>query len=179
MQVRLVEFCCTVISFVVTVHFIKLSKHAYTTAFMLPFVYYYTFLSKQFLWEVCFECQDTMPFKIRYTESCQIIQGWRELQLGMFFRMVYWLCSLECPMAHMWSTDRPQTCKSGCHLLLVDPSDTIFMMDVGFIAMMEFPYMNYWIRRSLTLWINMLISSVVPTAETANRTGVCNDSLSL
>ena len=45
-----------------------LSKHAYTTAFMLPFVYNYTFLSKQFLLEVCFEYED-MPFKIRATET--------------------------------------------------------------------------------------------------------------
>jgi len=46
-----------------------LSKHAHTTAFMLPFVYNYTFLSKQFLLEVCFEYEDIMPFKIRDTEA--------------------------------------------------------------------------------------------------------------
>jgi hypothetical protein len=62
-----------------------LSKHAYTTAFMLPFVYNYTFLSQQFLLEVCFDLEDIMPFKI----ICHIIQGWRELQVVLFFRMVY------------------------------------------------------------------------------------------
>ena len=72
MQVRLVEFCCTVISFVVQVHFIKLSKHVYATAFLLPFVYNYTFLSQHFLLELCFECED-MPFKIRDTETFAIL----------------------------------------------------------------------------------------------------------
>jgi len=46
-----------------------LSKHAYATASMLLFVYNYTFLSQQFLLEVCFECEDIMPFKIRNTET--------------------------------------------------------------------------------------------------------------
>jgi len=68
-QVRLVEFCCSVISFVVKMHFVILSKRAYTTAFMLPLVYNYTFLSQQCLLEVCFECEDIMPFKVRGTET--------------------------------------------------------------------------------------------------------------
>jgi len=72
-EVSLVEFYCTVISFVIKVHFIMLSKHAYATAFMLPFVYNCTFLSQKFLLEVCFECEDIMPFKIRDTATFAIL----------------------------------------------------------------------------------------------------------
>jgi hypothetical protein len=56
---------------------------------MLPFVYNYTFLSKQFLLEVCFEYEDIMPFKIRNTGTFAILYSVEEnCKYVCFFRMV-------------------------------------------------------------------------------------------